>query len=227
MRSGQHIAEASADELRLRAFIEQAIQSNSLKLPPEPQLSELIGVSRGRLRTLLKRIEDDGLIWRHVGKGTFIGPRQLVSSDPLLRDNISVDDVMNARLLLEPQLAAQAAIHAKPVDIAAMESCLREMREAQSFVQWRRYDEKLHRTVAEATHNDLMLMLFDALRAQAKLSLEMRMEEVFGTLSGPAKNTEGQHMDFVDAIRAHDPRRAESAMRQHIDAVRAELFGIS
>lgn len=216
----------AADEQRLRDFVEAAANSGDAKLPPEPHLSEIIGVSRGRLRTLLKRVEADGLIWRHVGKGTFAGTRGTGTGLATLGDSISVDEVIQARLLLEPQLAAEAAIHAKPADIHAMETCLREMREAPTFLQWRRYDEKLHRTVAEATHNALLLMLFDALRAQVKRTLEVRMEHVFGELSGPVSATEAEHADFVEAIRLHDPERAALKMREHIRSVRQALFGI-
>lgn len=225
-RAGAVTLDPDPDEQRLRAFVKETQQAGIPRLPPEPQLSERIGVSRGRLRTLLKRIEDDGLIWRHVGKGTFVGQRQDQPADGNLADYISVDDVMAARLVLEPQLAAQAAIHAKPRDITAMDDCVRAMRSADTFLQWRRLDEKLHRTVAEATHNALLLMVFDAMRAQAKVSLEARMEEIFGRLSGPASATPDEHLDFIDAIRAHSPERAEQAMRQHIQSVRAALFGL-
>ena len=63
------------DLARLRTFLDETAQRGEERLPSEPRLSEVLGVSRGRLRTLLKKLEDDGEIWRHVGKGTFVGPR--------------------------------------------------------------------------------------------------------------------------------------------------------
>ncbi len=108
------------DLMRLRSYIEASATRGETQLPPEPRLSEVLGVSRGRLRTLLKRVEDDGLIWRHVGKGTFIGQRELSPASPGWAADISLGDVMAARQVLEPQLAAQAAIAARAADLTSM-----------------------------------------------------------------------------------------------------------
>lgn len=214
------------DVARLREYIDGLERSGDSRLPPEPKLGERLGVSRSRLRTVLKRLEDEGMIWRHVGKGTFVGPRQLTPDISTWSASISVDDFFDARLLLEPQLAAQAAVHATPADVQSIENCLSEMATAPSFLHWKRADDKLHRVIAEATHNALLLMLYDMLRSQVKLGLEVRMEEVFGTPPGPRTATEAEHHAFVEAIRTHNPERAEQAMRDHICSVRNSLFGL-
>jgi GntR family transcriptional regulator, transcriptional repressor for pyruvate dehydrogenase complex len=214
------------DVLRLREYIEGHVASSGdLRLPPEPKLSEALGVSRGRLRTVLKRLEDEGLIWRHVGKGTFVGPRQVTPNDENWSSSVSVDDIMDARLVLEPQLAAQAAVHATAADIAAMEQCLADMAATQPFIPWKRLDEHLHRVVAESTHNALLLMLYDTMRVQVRLNLDTRMEEVFTSQTGPRHDTDGEHHQLVDAIRTHNPAKAEQLMREHLRSVRIRLFG--
>ena len=215
------------DVLRLREYIEGHVaKSGELRLPPEPKLSDALGVSRGRLRTMLKRLEDEGLIWRHVGKGTFVGPRQVQPDDGNWLSSISVDDIMDARLVLEPQLAAQAAVHATSADIAAMDQCLTDMASTKPFVPWKRLDEHLHRAIAESTHNALLLMLYDAMRVQVRVNLDARMEEVFTSQTGPRHDTDGEHHLLVDAIRAHNPGKAEQLMREHLRSVRVKLFGL-
>jgi DNA-binding FadR family transcriptional regulator len=213
------------DLSRLRALLEETVQRGEDRLPPEPRLSEELGVTRGRLRTLLKKLENEGAIWRHVGKGTFVGPRQMVEA-PLQSVSFSVDDILQARGALEPQLAAEAAIHATMVDIASMDECLTEMRNSASLLQWKRLDERLHRTIAEATHNVLLLMLYDTLRAQMKMTLDRRIDQVFGAEPGPKENTDSEHRALIEAIRSHDPVAAETAMREHIRSVRMKLFGL-
>ena len=201
-------------------------KGGDLRLPPEPKLCEALVMSRGRLRTVLKRLEDEGLIWRHVGKGTFIGPRQIKVDDGNWSSSISVDNLMEARLVLEPQLAAQAALHATPADIAAMEQCLAEMEKPGPFVPWKRLDERLHRTIAEATHNILLLMLYDTMRAQLRVNLDARMEEVFAPMADSRHDTDSEHRQLVEAVRTHNPGKAEQLMREHLRSVRTRLFGL-
>ena len=214
------------DVERLRHYIAgRADADDSTRLPPEPKLCEALGMSRGRLRTVLKRVEREGLIWRHVGKGTFVGPRRLPVDDAVLSASISVYDLLDARLVLEPQLTAQAAIHATPADIAAMERCLSEMANEASFVAWKRLDERLHNTIAEATHNAVLLMLHNSVRTQMRTNLDSRIEAVYGPIHEPRKDADEEHREIVEAIRAHNPDRAEQAVREHLYSLRRRLFG--
>lgn len=213
------------DLARLRKLLDETAARGEERLPPEPRLSEVLNVSRGRLRTILRRLEEEGAIWRHVGKGTFIGPRQMVE----VRDfaaSFSVGDILGARLILEPQMAAEAAIRATDEDLATMGACLADMVAPPSFLHWKRLDERLHREIAKATHNVLLLLLYDTLRAQMKPTLDRRLEQVFGAAPGPKADTDAHHRGVVDAIRQHDPVAAERAMRDHLLGVRGYLFGL-
>lgn len=214
-----------ADLTILRAYVEDAARSGAAQLPAEPRLSETLDISRGRLRTLLKRLEGEGLIWRHVGKGTFVGPRHIDLASPQWSEGISIGDIMDARLLLEPQLAAQAAIKAHPADLQKLDRCLAEMHEAPSFLHWRRLDERLHRYIAEAAHNHLLLLIYETLRSQGRAHLDRRLEDKFGHHKG-SSDTDRQHKLIVDAIRNGDPDHAETSMREHLRSVRATLFGL-
>lgn len=212
------------DGLRLGRYIEQAAERGETRLPSEPRLSEALNISRGRLRTLLQRLEAQGRIWRHVGKGTFIGNRPALLDDQEWAAAISIGDIVDARILLEPQLAAQAAMHATPADIAVMRKSLTDMASAGGYSEWKRQDETLHRAIAQATHNALLLMLYESLRAQARLGLDARIERVFGQAGAPRATVEVEHLAIVDAIAAHDPLLAEQSMRSHLQSVRTRMF---
>lgn len=211
--------------MRLRAFVEEAALSGNTQLPPEPKLAELLDLSRGRLRTLLKKLENEGMIWRHVGRGTFVGPRGIDVANPSWLEGISLGDIMDARVVLEPQLAAQAAINARPADIAALHHCMAEMQNSPSYLHWKRHDERLHRLVAEATHNSLLLLLYETLRGQGRAALDTRLRDVFSAENAPRDATD-QHGGIVSAIKSGNPERAELEMRKHLAHVRARLFGL-
>jgi DNA-binding FadR family transcriptional regulator len=213
------------EEQRLRAYIDDALRERRERLLPEPRLSELLDIPRGRLRTHLKRLEKDGLIWRHVGKGTFIGPRTAQLSESAPVGAVSPSHVMEGRLLIEPLLAGKAAVHARRSDIEAMERCLRETGAATSYVAWKSGDDRLHRTIAEAAQNPLLLMLHDVVHGYARKLISERMEQAVGDNPAPVENSNDEHAAIVAAIKKHDPEGAESAMRKHLVSIRRLLFG--
>ncbi|TIW47875.1 MAG: GntR family transcriptional regulator, partial [Mesorhizobium sp.] len=59
--------------VQLQAYLAQMDHAGETRLPAERELSESLGVSRGDLRKALAVLEKDGRIWRHVGRGTFVG----------------------------------------------------------------------------------------------------------------------------------------------------------
>src|SRR6201996_1254298 len=87
------------------------------KLPAERALARELGITRSVLRTGLERLEADGLIWRHVGKGTFIGrPRRTGQSGRSIdfENLMNPQDLMEVRMFLEPPAAALATMRATP-----------------------------------------------------------------------------------------------------------------
>jgi DNA-binding FadR family transcriptional regulator len=219
------MTEVHSEEQRLRAYVDDAIRDRRERLLAEAQLSELLDIPRGRLRTHLRRLEKDGLIWRHVGKGTFVGPRtaQLAGTAP--SSSVSPSDAMDGRLMVEPLLAGKAAVHARQTDIETMERCLEEMRTAKSFVGWKSGDDRLHRTIAGAAQNPLLLILHDIVQGYARSLIAERMEQTLGRGAAPVENSNAEHAAIVAAIKAHDPEGAESTMRKHLSSIRAMLFG--
>ena len=55
--------------------------------------------------------------------------------------------------------------------------------------------------------------------------IDARIEAAYSPTTGPRQHTDDEHEQLLDAIRTHDPDRAEQAMREHLRSVRTRLFG--
>lgn len=152
---------------QMKAWLAQRDLPPDGRLPPERELCDELGVSRGELRKALATLEQDGELWRQVGKGTFIGVRPVDTflSIAAIAEGTSPLEVMQARLLIEPMLAREAAINATGAHLEEMRRCVRLQREAQTWRQYANTDNRLHRSVAEVTGNTVLTALFDQLNA--------------------------------------------------------------
>ncbi|MFO7603502.1 MAG: FCD domain-containing protein [Gammaproteobacteria bacterium] len=211
------------DLAALRRFIDKVRRDNGRRLPPESRLAGELGITRARLRGLLKTLEQEGLIWRHVGKGTFIGERSLTGDLTTMPEVLTPPEAFEARMVIEPQIAGLAARRATPVQITEMRHCLEQMRQLDDFEQWAVWDERLHRLVAKAAGNKLLLAVYDTIRESAPSGMRNIVNRVFSSTTRSESNEE--HQRYIDAIANHDPGRAETLMRTHLQAVRQIMFG--
>lgn len=209
---------------QLRAFIAQRDPEASARLPPERELCEVLGVSRGELRKALAILESEGQLWRHVGKGTFIGQRPLdeIGDVAALTSQTNPAEVMRARLLIEPAICREAALNATSADIAEMQFCLQRACEAETWRQYENWDNRFHRAIAQAAQNRLLVGLFDTLNA-------VRRAVVWGRLRTNSRAPDQSHHSFaehqliVTAIEQRDIELAGRAMRQHLESVERNL----
>ena len=211
------------DLATLRRYVDQARRENRRRLPSEARLVEELGISRARLRGLLKTLEREGLIWRHVGKGTFIGERSLTTELTSMPDVLTPPEAFEARLVVEPQIAALAARRATPGQIDEMRRCLAQMQVLDDFEQWAIWDERLHRLVAKAACNKLLLAVYDTIRESAPSGMRNIVNRAFSSTTRNESNVE--HERYIEAIANHDPAGAESLMRAHLQAVKQIMFG--
>lgn len=210
---------------QLRAYLAQNELRPGTRLPAERELSEILGVSRGDLRKALGLLENRGELWRHVGKGTFVGARPIAElfSIAALAGQTNPAEVMRARMVIEPELARESALHANADDMEALWTCVRESRGAESWRQYETWDNRLHRSIAEAGHNALLLAVFDAVNA-------VRRTVVWGRLREDRDRPTSDHHSFAEheaivrAIAERDRTEAATRMRTHLETVQNLLL---
>lgn len=210
---------------QLKAWLAQKELPAGGRLPPERELCELLGVTRGGLRKALSTLEQNGELWRQVGKGTFIGskPQEQILSVANIAEGSNPMEVMQARLMFEPMLASEAAVHATGSHLEELTRCIRQQREASTWRQYENADNRFHRVIAEATRNSVLVSLFDQLNA-------VRRAVVWGRLRKEQDHPPSSHHSFsqheaiVKAISDRDPQTAYQHMYDHLLTVRQGLL---
>jgi DNA-binding FadR family transcriptional regulator len=210
---------------QLRAYLTQSDLPVDSRLPTERELSLKLGITRAELRKALAVLEAENQIWRHVGKGTFIGSRPMdtLADVAAISRRTNPADVMRTRLLLEPEVARMAALNATSDQIAEMRACLQRTRAAQTWRQYEAWDNRLHRVIAEATQNALLLALLDTLNAVRRAVAwgRLRVDKV---KPAPDHHSFDEHEAIVAAIADRDLDRAAGAMRRHLESVERNLL---
>lgn len=191
------------------------------KLPTERELVERLAAPRSAIRRSLAVLEDEGLLVRHVGRGTFLSDR--IDGGGVPADS-SPAEIMQARLVIEPPLAAVAARMGTQSDLERVRACLEAGGAAADFERFESWDAKLHRAIAESAHNGLVLAMFDVMNTARSLP-------VWGSLKRRTSSPERrrcyheEHTAIVAALSDRDPEGAENAMRIHLRSVSDNLLG--
>jgi DNA-binding FadR family transcriptional regulator len=210
---------------RLKAHLAEQQYPLNQRLPPERALAARLAVSRSSLRKALAVLQAEGQIWRHVGRGTFVGARPNGRLDdlPSITNGTNPAEVMEARLLIEPELARLAALHARPADVDELAHCIRQTKAASEWRVYELWDHKLHRAIAAATGNALLLSLFDALNAVRRAVVWGRLR-TYPLTPALDHHSFAEHDRILGAIVDRDLEEAALQMREHLLSVRRNLL---
>jgi GntR family transcriptional repressor for pyruvate dehydrogenase complex len=215
---------------RLYEQIVQQIEESILKgelsegsqLPAERDLARQFGVSRTAVREAIKALQEKGLVDALPGRGTFVTNGD---TNPMRR---SLDRIIKSgetdgwaylvevREILEPEIAALAAVRAGHQDLAILQDAIfvmdHERQDSDAFIE---ADLDFHLALAEAAGNPIVLSLIDSI---VGLLREQRLR-IFQIGGGPERG-QYHHRQILEAVKRHDPREAREAMRLHLLQVR-------
>jgi len=217
----------------LAKYLVEEIESGRLpagqKLPAERELSETFNASRGSVRRVLANLKEMGLITQTVGSGTFVSedvqavaPLQVQASAKVLQT--SPAELMEARLLIEPQMPSLIVRYGTAADFDRMDECIIRSEAAQTIEEFEHWDGALHEAFAEATHNSFFLKILE-------LTTLVREEGEWGRLKKnsltPERRSqyEVQHRAIVAALRDRDEVLAKQTLDAHLLQVQRNLFG--
>lgn len=197
------------------------------RIPTERELGEQFGVSRTVIREALKALAERGLVAIRAGRGTFVanlGTAALKEPMRLFfqRQNISYRNLVEARRVLEVEIAGLAAERAEPEQIERMRAAIAQMDEFMGNPEgYAKADQAFHAALAQGTQNQMFPMLIENI---AELLHESR-RLIFEVAGAP---TRGQihHRALLEAVEQRDVRAARRAMRAHLDQVDGDIHSV-
>jgi GntR family transcriptional repressor for pyruvate dehydrogenase complex len=195
------------------------------RLPGERELTRELGVSRASLREAFRALQATGFVKVIPGKGTYIqdpssggGALESVMWPWLTGSQEALVELFEVRELLEVEAAGLAAERATPAGRAEISKCLAALADAvarHDLEEMALADIAFHRSIFLATGNTLLLTLIDAIG----IPLRETRRAAF-RMSGGIPQTFERHAFILKMIQARDPRRAQNAMRKHLESSR-------
>jgi GntR family transcriptional repressor for pyruvate dehydrogenase complex len=206
--------------------IEESIVKGDLKagdqLPAERDLAQRFGVSRTAVREAVKTLREKGLVEAYSGRGTFItdGTTQAVRQSLDLMVKIGQPEgsthLAEVRAILEPEIAALAALRIQEPELATMREAVATMdragRDPETYIE---ADLDFHLALAEGAANPLILSLLDSI---VGLLREQRLR-IFNVPGGPERG-QVHHKRILEAVERRDEEKARQTMRAHLGQVR-------
>jgi len=197
------------------------IQSGSFKigdkLPAERELCEMFGVSRAPIRQALSALELNGIIYSRQGEGVYVKSTQLATDQSFFK-SITPEDIVEARMNIEPLIVKFAAQRATDEDIEELRTTIKQMEdETKAGVYVPETDEKLHCGIAKASHNDLFINIMAAI-INAMKQQEMWKFIRDRTVTRPDYRDVNfrEHQLLINAIEDRNEKEAVKIMTNHM-----------
>ncbi|MBW2066036.1 MAG: FadR family transcriptional regulator [Deltaproteobacteria bacterium] len=192
------------------------------KLPPERELAVMFGSSRSSVREAIRSLERSGFVVIKKGAqgGAFVikkgDSKPTVSHlrDMLRLREVSLEEVLQARLLIEPGVTAEAASRATKKDIEILEDITRAQEKAfnsrNPVIQYDR-NPRFHSFIAEITGNQVFIIIMQIL-----MEIHAFRMNRFKLDEKTMAKIVSQHRKIIEALKQRDRKIAFEEMKRHV-----------
>ena len=184
------------------------------KLPTEPNLMEIFGVSRNTVREAVQSLTHSGLLETRQGDGTYVIAQEKFQVDFFnIMNATTSQNVLEVRDLLEKHIVVSAIKNSTSSDIREIESFLRLRNQtASSIREATQADLDFHMAIAKATHNDIILSIY-------RYVSEYFNEFIYSKLNNhdSQQSIDQAHDQLFQAIRDRNTELALSCVNQIIE----------
>ncbi|MEH6834045.1 MULTISPECIES: FadR/GntR family transcriptional regulator [Falsihalocynthiibacter] len=213
------VAQQIADRI-----LEGALKAGQ-KMPAERVLVESLGVSRATIREALIALEITGYVENRFGAGVQVAARPPRDNQLLELAGPGPFELLEARIMIEGEVAALAAENIGPEEIARLKMLIDAMQNESGSAFWgENADEEFHLTIARATGN---LALVNAVAEFWRQRLQMPMwVKIHSRVNVDAMKPQliQEHVEIVAALELGNGPKAREAMRRHIALFGAQIL---
>ncbi len=187
------------------------------RIPSEPELIEMFGVSRTVVRDAVRTLAARGLVEVRQGSGTVVRgepeePYADALLDLLIRSDVTLADLAKAREAIDLMLCERAAVERDDDDVARLRAAYADLCAAEEAADWES---------AESAHLRFHVVLVEAVHLPGLEVLLRPLQRIIVDTSLPPDRNAPEswdvpsHLPILEAIEARDPAAAVDAMRRH------------
>lgn len=209
--------------------VEKGLQPGD-RLPGEAELIDRFGMSKGTIREAMRLLQAQGLVVTKTGPGggSFVGEVTQDRAHALLANyfyfrNISIADIYQVRIALEPEMAASLAGRLTEAQIAELEAIMEAYAAPAQSAEEERAQHvaslKFHARLAQYGENAL-LGFFIGFMAQILTDLTV-YKRLYTSPNNTLRQRGRDHqLALIAALRKGDAGSARSTMRAHMEMAR-------
>ncbi|UJQ94260.1 FadR/GntR family transcriptional regulator [Mariluticola halotolerans] len=198
----------------LKAAIQNGTFAAGSRLPTERSLSNQFNAARNTVRKTMNQLASEGLIIRHVGRGTFVAEN--AGKAGAAGDEYELAELLEARLLFEPNLPDLVVERATPEHIAHMEEALHAMRHAVSWSEFKEAKYGLHLAIARGSRNRFIVSIFEQILASRRRAGWGRPGGHPAPVSAVRETAYRDNLEIVDALKRRDSVKAREAIEAYL-----------
>jgi Transcriptional regulators len=206
---------AEQTEEELSAYIRSEQIPVGGKIPSEDRLGKMFRVGRSTVREAVKSLVSKGVLEIRRGSGTYVLNTSGSGMDPLglsgIEDKVQLAlDLLDVRMMLEPEIAERAAFHANAADISALEDLCEVIEEKISRGEtYLHEDTRFHTYIARCSRNKVVEQLIPIIDTAVVMAVHVTHRQL-------AEETIITHRNIVNAIKEKDIIGARTAMMMHL-----------
>lgn len=208
---------------QLRRRILEGEYSYEERLPAERNLAEEFAVSRGTIRSVLQILEQQHLVTRQIGSGTYVSHKEITNQQEI-SSITSPLEMVEVRIAIEPQMVRLAIANSSSRDLEEMRNALRQCETCHGDSEkFARADTAFHMALAHCSKNKLMYWLYERIS-------EVRRHSQWRSMKSKLLTPErmdyynSQHHALYDAIASRDTTRAVNLIKDHLYGVQDDLL---